>query len=154
MTRRFAVGHKAKDGCQLGVARPWGLPRNGAAAGGLWMNTQKLNNSHFDHCSERWLNQWIILQSGMRLMVSLFLMSLKKVTSTELLSYLTFPITDWIAVTYSQTTVAQSAPSPHPKVQIWLAVPALAGLANCNLRTRHNPVWDNLRWFDDLWVAQ
>ena len=35
MTRRFAVGHKSKDGCQLEVARPWGLPRNGAAAGGL-----------------------------------------------------------------------------------------------------------------------
>ena len=35
MTRRFAVGHKATDGDALEVARPWGLPRNGAAAGGL-----------------------------------------------------------------------------------------------------------------------
>ena len=35
MTRRFAVGHKATDGDAFEVARPWGLPRNGAAAGGL-----------------------------------------------------------------------------------------------------------------------
>ncbi|MDG5767097.1 serine hydrolase [Balneolales bacterium ANBcel1] len=35
MTRRFAVGHKPKDDDTMEVARPWGLPRNGAAAGGL-----------------------------------------------------------------------------------------------------------------------
>lgn len=35
MTRRFAVGHKATDGDAFEVARPWGLHRNGAAAGGL-----------------------------------------------------------------------------------------------------------------------
>ncbi|MEE2003144.1 serine hydrolase domain-containing protein [Alkalimonas sp. MEB108] len=35
MTRRFAVGHKTTDGDALEVARPWGLPRNGAAAGGI-----------------------------------------------------------------------------------------------------------------------
>ena len=35
MTRRFVVGHKPSDDGILEVARPWGLPRNGAAAGGL-----------------------------------------------------------------------------------------------------------------------
>ncbi|MCG5525891.1 beta-lactamase family protein [Ectothiorhodospira haloalkaliphila] len=35
MTRRFAVGHKPTADGSLQVARPWALPRNGAAAGGL-----------------------------------------------------------------------------------------------------------------------
>ena len=35
MTRRFVVGHKPSDSHALEVARPWGLPRNGAAAGGI-----------------------------------------------------------------------------------------------------------------------
>lgn len=35
MTRRFVVGHKPTAGDTLAVARPWGLPRNGAPAGGI-----------------------------------------------------------------------------------------------------------------------
>ncbi len=35
MTRRFAVGHKPGTGGAPRVARPWGLPRNGAPAGGI-----------------------------------------------------------------------------------------------------------------------
>ncbi|TVQ48817.1 MAG: class A beta-lactamase-related serine hydrolase [Gammaproteobacteria bacterium] len=35
MTRRFAVGHKPSAADELQVARPWGLPRNGAPAGGI-----------------------------------------------------------------------------------------------------------------------
>ena len=34
MTRRFAVGHREKDG-SVTVARPWALPRAGAPAGGI-----------------------------------------------------------------------------------------------------------------------
>ena len=39
MTRRFSVGHGFKDGV-FTVARPWGLPRNGAPAGGLSANAR------------------------------------------------------------------------------------------------------------------
>ena len=35
MTRRFVVGHKPSAGDALEVAKPWGLPRNGAPAGGI-----------------------------------------------------------------------------------------------------------------------
>ncbi|TVQ38983.1 MAG: class A beta-lactamase-related serine hydrolase [Wenzhouxiangella sp.] len=35
MTRRFAVGHKPSENDEMGIARPWGLPRNGAPAGGI-----------------------------------------------------------------------------------------------------------------------
>ncbi len=35
MTRRFAVGHTSAADGALRVARPWGLPRSGAPAGGL-----------------------------------------------------------------------------------------------------------------------
>jgi CubicO group peptidase (beta-lactamase class C family) len=37
MTRRFVVGHNATDG-KFTVARPWGLPRAGAPAGGITAN--------------------------------------------------------------------------------------------------------------------
>ena len=39
MTRRFVVGHAYKDDTQT-IARPWGLPRNGAPAGGLSANAR------------------------------------------------------------------------------------------------------------------
>ena len=42
MTRRFVVGHKPSDSHALEVARPWGLPRNGAAAGGIVTNVSDL----------------------------------------------------------------------------------------------------------------
>ena len=35
MTRRFVVGHEQKDDGTVAVARPWGLPRSGAPAGGM-----------------------------------------------------------------------------------------------------------------------
>ena len=34
MTRRFVCGHEVKDG-ETKIARPWGLPRSGAPAGGM-----------------------------------------------------------------------------------------------------------------------
>nr|WP_274521737.1 serine hydrolase domain-containing protein [Halorhodospira halochloris] len=35
MTRRFAVGHTPAEDDRLQIARPWGLPRNSAPAGGI-----------------------------------------------------------------------------------------------------------------------
>ncbi|WP_037363533.1 serine hydrolase domain-containing protein [Nakamurella lactea] len=42
MTRRFAVGHVPAGEDALAVARPWGLPRSGAPAGGLTANAGDL----------------------------------------------------------------------------------------------------------------
>ena len=52
MTRRFVVGHKPSQGDSLGVARPWGLPRNGASAGGLITSVSDLLAWARFHCGD------------------------------------------------------------------------------------------------------
>lgn len=42
MTRRFVVGHVDSGGEDMAVARPWGLPRSGAPAGGFTSNARDL----------------------------------------------------------------------------------------------------------------